>query len=416
MELRKVNVEDIYPDEKNPRKKFGDIDALAASFELNEMNPGEPINPPVVVQDGGIYRIVDGERRYRAIKKNKITQCNVVVCDDISEANTMIAMLATDDKVQLSDLEKSRGVQQMLLLGVDPVKVEKTARLKAGDAMRINKAMLKIDDAAEDMTLDRLFAIAEFAEDPEAVEELSNCHENAWETLAANLRRKSSEKKNRGEMKALLDECGIDIIEDKAGTKTEDYFYTAKKLAAGIEKYGAEEGLVAWYDSNDGSYELRVPKPETESTEESELDRKVEEFTKSLEQGAQERIAFFSERIGFFSSMKRVMEIVVVHIGKEIWDVVEEEFGPEFIGDPKNTTINPSLAAFGYCKAVPFFSSYSASEVLKGRSINQWSKDGLTKWKKWVDAFIADGFEPNQQEQEFIALCEVAIQEEESNG
>ncbi len=223
MELRKVSVEDIFPDEKNPRKEFGDIDALAASFELNEMNPGEPINPPVVVQDGGIYRIIDGERRYRAIKQNKIAQCNVVVCDDISEANSMIAMLATDDKVQLSDIEKSRGVQQMLLLGVDPAKIEKTARLKAGDAMRINKAMTKIDDAAEDMTLDRLYAIAEFADDPEAVKELSNCSEKDWGWKASSIRSKIKQKENTKVAKAICAELNIPFYDEDSDISYRGY-------------------------------------------------------------------------------------------------------------------------------------------------------------------------------------------------
>lgn len=32
-----------------------------------EATGGEPLNPPVVVADGNVYRIVDGERRYRAL-------------------------------------------------------------------------------------------------------------------------------------------------------------------------------------------------------------------------------------------------------------------------------------------------------------------------------------------------------------
>ena len=53
----------------------------------------------------------------------------------MDEANTLMAMLATDNKQPLSELEKSRGVQQMLLLGVDPVQVDKTT--KGANAKRI---------------------------------------------------------------------------------------------------------------------------------------------------------------------------------------------------------------------------------------------------------------------------------------
>lgn len=53
MQLIEIPVGDVYPDENNPRKDYGDLDALAASFELNGTNPGEPVNPIVVVRDGG---------------------------------------------------------------------------------------------------------------------------------------------------------------------------------------------------------------------------------------------------------------------------------------------------------------------------------------------------------------------------
>ena len=69
MQLKRVKTEDVYPSEGNPRRDFGDLDALAASFALNPAHPGEPMTPPLLVQDGGVYRIVDGERRWRAMRK-----------------------------------------------------------------------------------------------------------------------------------------------------------------------------------------------------------------------------------------------------------------------------------------------------------------------------------------------------------
>ena len=45
------------------------------------------------------------------------------------------------------------------------------------------RTMDKIGDAAEDMTLDRMLAIDEFADDPDIVEKLTNCTDKAWEAL-----------------------------------------------------------------------------------------------------------------------------------------------------------------------------------------------------------------------------------------
>lgn len=63
-EKKSVRLGDIRPSGQNPREDFGDIGALARSIEATG---GEPLNPPVVVADGNVYRIVDGERRYRAL-------------------------------------------------------------------------------------------------------------------------------------------------------------------------------------------------------------------------------------------------------------------------------------------------------------------------------------------------------------
>ncbi len=60
----RVPLADIRPSGQNPRHDFGDIDALAETIRATG---GEPLNPPVLVADGNVYRIVDGERRYRAL-------------------------------------------------------------------------------------------------------------------------------------------------------------------------------------------------------------------------------------------------------------------------------------------------------------------------------------------------------------
>ena len=124
MELKRVRTADVYPSEANPRRDFGDLDALAASFELNPKHPGEPMNPPLLVRDGEVYRIVDGERRWRAMSKAGTKAFDAVVCDDWADADAALAMLATDDKKPLDEVERSRGVQRALLLGVEPQKVE----------------------------------------------------------------------------------------------------------------------------------------------------------------------------------------------------------------------------------------------------------------------------------------------------
>lgn len=247
MELRKISLEDVYPDPGNPRSKenFGDLAAMAESFALNAASPGEPFNPIVVVRDGGIYRIVDGERRYRAMRVARTASCHAVVCDDMDEANAMLAMIATDDKRQLTDVERSRGVQQMLLLGVDPEKVERAGRMARGSSRRVRRAMERADDAAEEMTLERLLAVADLEDEGATADELkslADCTEASWRSEAARVRTRIETDSAVKEMEHALADAGAAVLAERPeGYETfgvtDDAADAAAEVAAALERH-----------------------------------------------------------------------------------------------------------------------------------------------------------------------------------
>lgn len=245
MELAVVRTEDVYPDESNPRQDFGDIDALAESFDLNPERPGEPFTPPLLVRDGGIYRIVDGERRYRALVKRGTESFTANVCETLDEADVVMAMLATDDKLKLTELELSRGAQRMLMLGVDPAKVDKTVRRKG--AAKVKRAMAVVDEAALGMSFDRLLAIDEFADDPDAVEALKNCDEKDWRWKAAALSRKRKDAELLAELEdelaRLAEDGSIVLFEDEAAAEEAGYANTW----IGVSSVGTLEAMRAQY-------------------------------------------------------------------------------------------------------------------------------------------------------------------------
>lgn len=247
MELRKISLEDVYPDPGNPRSKenFGDLAAMAESFALNAASPGEPFNPIVVVRDGGIYRIVDGERRYRAMRVARTASCHAIVCDDMDEANAMLAMVATDDKRQLTDVERSRGVQQMLLLGVDPEKVERAGRMDRGSARRVRRAMASVEDAAEEMSLDRLLAIADLEDEGATADELkslADCTEASWRGTAARIRTRIETDAAVREMERALADAGAAVLAKRpegyeTWGVTDDAADAAAEVAAALERH-----------------------------------------------------------------------------------------------------------------------------------------------------------------------------------
>lgn len=147
-----VRLGDVRPSERNPRKDFGDIDALARSIEATG---GEPVNPMVLVRDGNVYRIVDGERRFRALSRihGEDDRVDALVFTDYGEAAAVVAMVATDDKMRLTPEEQATGFQQMMVLDVDEEVAAKAVGRDVDQVRRARRA-LKAVAAAEQASFD----------------------------------------------------------------------------------------------------------------------------------------------------------------------------------------------------------------------------------------------------------------------
>lgn len=394
MQLEVVNIEDVYPDENNPRQKFDGIDELAESFELNKERPGEPFTPPILVRDGGIYRIVDGERRYKALKKRRKTSFTANVCDDMDEANTLMAMLATDNKQPLSELEKSRGVQQMLLLGVDPVQVDKTT--KGANAKRIKRTMDKIGDAAEDMTLDRMLAIDEFSDDPDIVEKLTNCTDKAWEGIADNARRERKTKKEMAAIKEALINKGYRVVDEQP----EDYYYNgAIRRAKDVEAINDDPNEVAFkLNSYDGrSYEKLKYRPDNKKN--NEQIAAIKKMKDDIRESEEHRAVWFGDRLDNPAKIPCLVELSVkafYNYNSQILDHYADDLQVDLECDPCKLAL-----IVGFEHSHRSLVAY-AGEVM-GAKISQWYAEGFYDYCNVLDAFIQDGYKPEAWESELFA-------------
>lgn len=205
-----VRLGDMRPGD-NPRKDFGDIDAMAATIEATG---GQPVNPPVVVRDGSVYRIIDGERRWRALVKlyGKDGTADVLCYDSCDEAEEAVAMIATDAKKELTEEERGHGFQRMIILGVPEARVAKAMRRKVED---VRKASAVAKMAPEQATMDQMIAAAEFdGKDREAVLKAAP---DKWAAKAESIRRRMRSAANRAEFERLFDELGLEVLD--AGTK-----------------------------------------------------------------------------------------------------------------------------------------------------------------------------------------------------
>lgn len=400
MKLETVSIDDVYPDPNNPRKKFEDIESLAASFDLNEERPGEPFTPPILVRDGGIFRIVDGERRYRAMKLNRKKSFAANVCEDLDEVNAIMAMMATDDKQPLTDIEKSRGVQQMLLLGVEPTKVDKATKGK-GRAKRVNHAMILVDDAAEDMTLDRLLAIDEFSDDPEVVDALTKCKESEWEGIANRARRQIETKKHLQEIRDALIERGYSIVDERP----DDYsYYGAIFSLTSVEKLtDAPDTTVFYLDTNTNSYDkyCKITKePEKEAKEAAE--RKLRDELRESDERVE---VWFGSHLNNPSSIPTIAQRAL-----DAFIERNETYIERFQDDLQiDLTCEPCkyVLAVGYS-----YMRTSVSNLVYGfysRGLSEWNLDDVEEYLHFIDDARADGYKPEEWELDNLDELEEAV-------
>lgn len=93
-ELRQIKIEEIVRDEEQPRREFdaGAIEALAASIKEHGI-----LQPIVVTREDGKYKIVAGERRWRAAK-----------VADLKKIPAIVRTLDSQNRLELSIIENAQ--------------------------------------------------------------------------------------------------------------------------------------------------------------------------------------------------------------------------------------------------------------------------------------------------------------------
>ena len=412
MELQVIPLAAMWPDPNNPRKDFGDLDALADTFEMNAVRPMEPVNPPIVVPDGvsargQMFRIVDGERRWRAmVKRAAVESCAAIVCS-MDEANAMAAMVATDDKAQLTDAELSRGVQQMLAVGVAPEEVDKAARLKRGTARRVARVAR---EGTEQLSIGHLLAAEEF-DDADARELVLSASEDRWEEEAARIRRMAKRESDTARLVELCGSLGVEMADSRPdGYKMDGWYYPDKLEAHGEFPPGAVAVLDAsqYRDANVDVYVPAAAAEEAEPDPEAEAARAESERVGKLAESASSArsewlVRQIYEREDFCGDMMPIVEAYRA--------ASENPSGPytyrvmEWMGDHgiagKIVETGHVVVAFIEMNRRPFESAPGECPKLREQSARRWASLGC--------AMRSLGYRPSPDEVELDGMIAEAI-------
>jgi ParB family chromosome partitioning protein len=110
---RKVPIEFIEPNPRNPRRAFGDADLTDLAQSIKEHG----IVQPVVVRPSntpGRYEIIAGERRWRAAQRAGLIDIPVIVREVNDRTALELAIIENVQRTDLNPIEEAMGYQQLI--------------------------------------------------------------------------------------------------------------------------------------------------------------------------------------------------------------------------------------------------------------------------------------------------------------
>lgn len=108
----KLSVDEIEPNREQPRKTF-DEEALA---ELSDSIREHGVIQPLLVRPmaDGSYRLVAGERRYRAARMAGLTEVPVTVREMSDEEESIFALIENLQREDLNAIEEAEGLKRLI--------------------------------------------------------------------------------------------------------------------------------------------------------------------------------------------------------------------------------------------------------------------------------------------------------------
>lgn len=410
MQLERILLSEIVPNDLNPRDDYSSVDRLAKNLAATAaLNGGEPVNPIVVKPCASgrekKYRVIDGERRYRAMMQNGLEECSAIVCDDWEEVDAILTALATDDKELLTESAKNVGIQEYFDLDLGDESddaYETVLGLSKGTLKTARNVRKSIGEPAKTASLDMLLAAAEFSDDPAAAQKIIESKD--WHYTLLELRSIRKNEKTAEEMMAYIEEHGgriIDSVPD--GYVWVDQIFTAKRL----EEFCDDDKCVYYFSDYKQAFVtpyVIVYRYDPDSTDlEEENTRKFNEHREIVGKLNLEHLRFLVEKLNKNEPLPHVGELAIGH-APMVWlcqKTLTQIADNGLVFKPTVTWMD--IFSYFQNRDQPFMQSDCVYNV------------GLcADYITYMDAMVADGYEMTDEDLKLVAEASTAVESEEA--
>jgi hypothetical protein len=236
-EIVKLRIEDVHPDPNNPRDEMTHIPELAALIKMFGQ-----LEPIIVRPYGDVHMLVQGERRWTAMKSLGLEYIDARVGTTTEEISLLLEIAGNAHEPLTAD-EKSRGIQQALFFD-NPPNVETlaaVAMVSVEDMEKIARGSRSTGDQAlcECYPLEWSKALDELADDPEGYEAVKNAKPTDWHRVHDGIKRAARTRVIVAEAEAIVREAGCELI---ATPGSEHRFIRNSHMSTHIQPPVAPEG------------------------------------------------------------------------------------------------------------------------------------------------------------------------------
>lgn len=423
-----VRLEDVYPleDEYGNQYMSRDYSTKANQEYIQELADsmrmkGIPDEPISVVADGGIYRIKTGNSRVMAMRDLGTVECPAIIDDEDTVQSVIEAVVRTDTKKKYEEIERSRFTQQLFMFGNDDY-VNEVTGLGIEKVKRIRRAAKKVDDAAEDMTLDRLLIIDEFSDDPDAVETLTSCKEADVSNIADRLRRARKAAEEMAALREAYGQQGVPVVEDRAEVGKMTYYCTCSdpgNVEESLPPEWEDGQVIVWLckEWSGARATVYIAGDLSDVDEEQAALREREKaYERALEEMDEARFEWFWENLASGKPMPNLLRECAEHFEDGYYaSAAIKNMGEECLAAARNKGYSIYDYAIGF-DAISTEGSRWFDDALASGEIKEYRRSTCHKYLDELALYQADGWDPGDHRELIKELSDLLDGEEEGEG